>query len=236
MKKKIVIPDEPKQDIFYITDAMLSRSILVSVLGIMLCLVCIVSMSWAWFSSSVSGSVSRIKAAHFDMNIAVSDTGTPVVPAAGNRYTLQPDRQYTVSLTPTGDAETATSGYYVITLLPGGAAAASTYYTAILEPAQMSSYGFTVFGFAEMTLTPMWGEIPASAASYTVANGSGVSMPLSSPAPAQLMPPVTEQSEQAAEPPAEQEPTEQEPQENQPPEPTEQTEEPLEQTNGGDNP
>ena len=87
-----------------------SQSILISVFSILLCLVLLCSMTYAWFTASESSSENVIKSGFFALDIDVLDENGDVVPVADNTCTFINAGTYTITLKMTGDT-TASRGY-----------------------------------------------------------------------------------------------------------------------------
>ena len=147
-----------------VTDKSLSRMIISSVLGIMLCGVCLAGLSWAWFSSSVTGATDNIITADFTAEVTFSQNGVAFEPLTENGgYTLT-GGIYTVTVSAGGSAST---GYCKVKLeLTGGAV--NTYHTIQLYPAggdgKPQSVEFTVNASdgAFLAISPQWGTFANS--------------------------------------------------------------------------
>ena len=108
-----------------ITEKAFSQSLLISVLSILLCIVALCSITYAWFTGSTSSGNNTLVSGSFDVEIDIvklNDDGTEVTGDAdavvleNGIYTLTPG-EYKVTLTPTDDA--TVKGYCVITLVEG---------------------------------------------------------------------------------------------------------------------
>ena len=96
-----------------VSDKEFTRIMISSVLGIMLCVICLAGLTWAWFSGSVSSAANNITAASFNIQIDVNVKGTetPVSPTVENgiySFSLENNKAYDVKITADG---TATTGY-----------------------------------------------------------------------------------------------------------------------------
>ena len=102
-----------------LTDKAFSRLMLTSVLGILLCIACLCSATWAWFSTDVASSQNTLKAGVFDLVVAVADDASQPVPvtknANGAYVCTLGAATYTVTLSVSEDT-TVTKGYCVITV------------------------------------------------------------------------------------------------------------------------
>lgn len=92
-----------------------------SVLNIMLCMVCLAGMTWAWFSADSTAAVSRIEAAEYDVEVTVMESAlngnadgdtdeaeTAINADQNGADTLDATKAYFVTLKASG---TATEGY-----------------------------------------------------------------------------------------------------------------------------
>ena len=82
-----------------------------SILGIILCMVCLAGATWAWFSDSVQTGPQTITAANYGVNVEISGAGedgvnvrVPAQPDGG--YILNGNTLYTIHLTASGTAQT----------------------------------------------------------------------------------------------------------------------------------
>ena len=96
-----------------VSDKEFTRIMISSVLGIMLCVICLAGLTWAWFSGSVSSAANNITAASFNIQIDVNVKGTetPVPRTVENgiySFSLENNKVYDVKITADG---TATTGY-----------------------------------------------------------------------------------------------------------------------------
>ncbi len=81
--------------------------LLPSLLGFALCFVCLAATTWAWFTASVTSEANTIQTAHFDVEVYLDGSTTPVATDANGKYTL-PTGTYSVTMSKTGDA----TGYF----------------------------------------------------------------------------------------------------------------------------
>ena len=108
-----------------ITEKAFSQSLLISVISILLCIVSLCSMTYAWFTTETASSSNTLTSGSFDVTIAVSKvevgvaaTGTDTIDPESNTegkytYKLQPGT-YEISLTLTN--ESTVKGYCVVTI------------------------------------------------------------------------------------------------------------------------
>ena len=79
-----------------ITENVLRRVLLSSVCSILLCMTCLVSTTWAWFTVSVENTGNVIEIAEVKADVTVSTNGTAVEPQQGS-YTLSAESVYVIS-------------------------------------------------------------------------------------------------------------------------------------------
>lgn len=151
-----------------ITDHSLSRILLSSVMGIVLCILCLAGLTWAWFSDSVSSQSPAITAADYDVQIQVAKSGVELQPSEPGNYTLaagsNSDRSYTVTIRALGTASTGyctvqfgDETYHTVQLYPNGAAITFTVTATVASP---------------LTITPQWGTY-ANDSESRIGNGTG---------------------------------------------------------------
>lgn len=86
------------------------RPMVLSLIGIFLCMVCLAGTTFAWFTASVD-TRSTLTSANYDLEVEITDeTGTAVTEANGS-YALEAGEEYKVKLTASG---TSKSGGYCI--------------------------------------------------------------------------------------------------------------------------
>ena len=139
------------------------QSILLSFLGILLCIVALCSATWAWFQADVSSSENSIQSADCTVSVSVTREGAPVT-ALGGVYSLSKDTPYEFQLTASG---TAGSSYCILRI--GG----EDYYTVqIPTAAPNNSITFTLQFSAPITdveVITRWGT--SSRTERTFENG-----------------------------------------------------------------
>ena len=91
-----------------VTEKIFLRAMISSVLGIILCTVCLAGMTWAWFSDSVTSHSSNITSASFSVKVTVNKgTDNTEIPLTDGKYKLeQSSEKYKVTLKATGSAST----------------------------------------------------------------------------------------------------------------------------------
>ncbi len=166
-----------------ITEKAFMQGLVMSVVGILICIVSLCSITYAWFSGTVSSGNNVLKSGSFDLTIEAVDSTTKVDLTETNGVwsgTFSPGETYKVTLNVT-DTSTV-KGYCAITANDG-----QTYintevmkYIADGESAGLSegtaenykkSITFTLTVTKETTIkfSPRWG-IPANSNSSTVIN------------------------------------------------------------------
>lgn len=132
------------------TDENIMRLLLPSMIGIVICMVCLAGATWAWFSASVTTSPQTITAANYDVTVSLTNGGEEI-PTENGTYTLQ-GGDNEVRLTATGNAAT---GYCKIVIDD------RTYYTPQFpneeNPAEEFTFTIRVSKKTEMVVIPAWG-------------------------------------------------------------------------------
>lgn len=113
------------------TDANILRLLMPSILGMLLCMVCLAGMTWAWFTSTSDAAVTTIQAAKFEVDATITKSSGESNPVFEGRITeegascsrLEPNETYTLEL----KAQATTTGYCIITL------GENQYYTGAME-------------------------------------------------------------------------------------------------------
>ncbi len=130
----------------------LFRLLAPSVAGLLACVVCLCTTSWAWFSASVTAAATTIRSASYTVEISVSP-GATVTPVNGGAFEIGlVTGDNIITLTPTGNA---TTGYCLVKYNE------TTYCTDQLTTGSLS---FTVTAAAGelLTITPTWGTYTGS--------------------------------------------------------------------------
>lgn len=141
--------------------------LLPSILGISVCLVCICSMTWAWYSASVETSAQKMTAAYYEITVesVVSETDVAVQPIDG-AYTLNAGTVYTVTLKADGSVKDC-GGYCLIQRVGADA----KFYTQSLKPGDRLEFRFTADETDAYTFTGVWGSQPAGVNEEDVLKG-----------------------------------------------------------------
>jgi len=158
-----------------VTDKALSRLILTSVLGILLCLACLCSITWAWFSKGITSGNTKIETAECTLTVTATDGSTAVTGVDG-----------------IGVGETATveleAGSYQVTVAMGANSASgycvlsadgTSYYTDYMvggkDVAQSLTFTLVVTANTSVTFLPHWGIYSTETAS--VGNNGTLTLP-----------------------------------------------------------
>ena len=153
-----------------ITDDCFFRIMLTSVLGIVICVICLSGLTWAWFSCSITSSLNSISAADFSVKInveKVTDDNATILNSGDIESSEDPNGTFNYSL-PVGS--------YTVTIEAGGTASTGyctvefkgkTYHTIQLYPGSSEEgkpgkVTFTLVADAEpeseLKITPQWGS------------------------------------------------------------------------------
>ena len=162
-----------------ITEERLKAVLLPSFLSIILSVILLCGMTWAWFETTKAGSTEPIRAAEYGVTVTVSNNGVAVTGGdygnGGKCYILAADIDYTVVLTATGTAKT---GFCIMSFPAENAEGISV--TKELYSAQMSSGSSITFTFrlekaTEVNFIPQWGTSARSEAP-DIENGKTISI------------------------------------------------------------
>lgn len=89
-----------------LTEKAFTQSIAISVFSILLCIIALCSVTWAWFSDGISSPTNSIQSAACNVSVSVISDSAPVEPLDG-KYTFAKDKAYEIKMTATGTAKTA---------------------------------------------------------------------------------------------------------------------------------
>ena len=160
-----------------VDDRTLTRSIVISVIGISLCMTCLLGLTWAWFSDSVVVGSNTITAATFDLDVTVTEQGAEnaVTADESGYFTLDADKTYTVTLSKHGKAKT---GFCLMSVKVGDDSICTPYFTESIPHfdnttgAATEPYVFflSTCSGAEIHIkfTAMWGQYPDDQSEKTV--------------------------------------------------------------------
>lgn len=124
-----------------------------SIIGIIICMVCLAGMTWAWFTASVTTPPQTITAANYDVTVSVDNED---ITAENGQYTLS-GGEHTVTLKAAGNAST---GYCKIIFDDN---TDSPYYTPQFpnpkeqNPGTEFTFTVKVSEVTKMAVIPTWG-------------------------------------------------------------------------------
>lgn len=135
-----------------ITDKAFSRLLVTSVLGILVCIACLCSTTWAWFTGSAGSTENEIKtASECLLTVTVTDSGETLADVE-NGVSLEEGVTYTVTLALPADSA---SGYCLIET------AKRSYYTEYIarheSGVETRTFTLTVEETQRVTFTTRWG-------------------------------------------------------------------------------
>ena len=133
----------------------LTKMLLPSVLSILLCLVLLCGMTWAWFESTQSAPAAPIVSATYRMEVTV-ENGTGVLQKNSDEsYTLAANVEYTVRLVASGNAS---KGYCKVTLPDN-----SVLRTEQIAPENSLAFTLTLTSDGEVSFSSEWGTYSGTA-------------------------------------------------------------------------
>lgn len=131
----------------------LTALLLPSVLCILLCMVCLCGMTFAWFSAASNTPASPVRSAEYTVSVRVAD-GETDAPVQGGHYVLTAGTEYTVTLTASG---TATTGFCLLTLSFTEGTGSETLYTGQFVPGQTMTFTLRLTADATVDFSAQWG-------------------------------------------------------------------------------
>ena len=147
-----------------ITEKAFSQSLIISVVSILLCLVALCSVTWAWFSKDVTSSSNTIKTGSCIVTVSVMNEGSEMDPKADTEctYSFEANKSYVIKITSNGSAE---SSY--CKLIIGG----QDFYTeqvSTSEPNNTISFTLAFDAPTEVEIITRWGTylIPNDARNF----------------------------------------------------------------------
>ena len=130
------------------TDANILRLLMPSILGMLLCMVCLAGMTWAWFTDTSDVATATIQASHYEVETRIA-TGEGEITGEDGTYTIAPNTDYEVTLTAVGNT---TNGGFSAVSVDG-----DTYYTECMMTGDRIA--FTVCSKnGEITINSSWQE------------------------------------------------------------------------------
>lgn len=130
----------------------IKRSILPSVFCIIICVICLISTSLAWFEASISNNGTTMQPGNFSVSATVDGTALVSDTITAGTHTLV--------LTASG---TATKGYAVINL------GDTAYHTVSFKPDEKITFNVSVIADSKFSVIGIWGE---AGTDVTVDDGS----------------------------------------------------------------
>ena len=141
---------EPKKPI---TEHAFSKAIATSVFSICICLICLCGMTWAWFSSTQTGTAEPIRSAEYSITVLVGETQLSDVE---NSFNATNGTTYNITLTAGG---TATTGFCVVsyTTTDNGDTKTGKLYTEQLSPGEILHFSISLNNGGKLIFQPQWG-------------------------------------------------------------------------------
>ena len=147
-----------KQNNDALTDKAFARLVLTSILGVLACIVCLCSTTYAWFTGSVQGTNNKIQTANSCLLTVTAHQGGAEKASVDTQSTLTLECQGEYTVTLTLPKESA-SGYLILTV--GGV----DYYTDYLqrnnEVDQTLTFTLNVLSTQNVTFKARWGIFSA---------------------------------------------------------------------------
>lgn len=138
-----------------------------SVIGALLCVVCLCGASWAWFSAYTSTGETVIKSSEYNITAAVRDSENSPVEVKNNACTVA-DGVYKVTLTAKG-SQSAT-GYCRVEI--GG----KIYYTEQITAVGSFTFTIKTTGSSEVKFVSKWGSCAVRTKENTIVSGAEISV------------------------------------------------------------
>jgi hypothetical protein len=153
--------------------AELIRTLGPPILAIILCLICLCGMTWAWFTANDEGTVAEIKAAHVLLDVTLADDSSEDSEAESERgeqkcsFHLSEQKGYTLTIEKSS-ACSAKRGYAVITI-SGDESIDGVYYTNELIESNTRAWTMTITTGKNIhvKVEGCWGEAPSGACQET---------------------------------------------------------------------
>ena len=145
-----------------ITEKAFSQSLIISVVSILLCLVALCSVTWAWFSEDVTSSSNTIKTGNCTVMVSVMNETMEIPLNATGTYTFEAGKSYKIIITSTGSV---TSSYCKLVI--GG----QDFYTeqvSTSEPNNTITFALAFDAPTEVEIITRWGtyHIPNDARDF----------------------------------------------------------------------
>ena len=130
------------------------RLMIPSMIGIVLCVVLLMGVTWAWFTASVE-TKSTLSSANYDLDINITDESGTAVEEANGSYALDAGKKYKVTLTASGTS--TSSGYCIVN---GGAKELKT---VQIGKGNALSFTLTPNSSGTYKFIPVWGTYSGNA-------------------------------------------------------------------------
>lgn len=153
------------------TDENIMQLLMPSILGMLICMVCLAGATWAWFTATTTVSAPAVSAAYFDVEVTVTIDNVSQEPENSDSehiYTIDGGKNYEIKLTATGNA--SIGGYCVITI------GENTYYTPWMSIEKSSggvhSIRFNLYTDKEekIKIIPYWGNPSSTDSDHKITN------------------------------------------------------------------
>lgn len=138
-----------------------------SVIGALLCVVCLCGASWAWFSAYTSTGETVIKSSEYNITAAVRDSENSPVEVKNNACTVA-DGVYKVTLSAKG-SQSAT-GYCRVEI--GG----KIYYTEQITAVGSFTFTIKTTGSSDVEFVSKWGSCAVRTKENTIVSGAEISV------------------------------------------------------------
>lgn len=145
LKKLFTVPKNEK-----ITEKQLFRVLTASVCSILLCLTCLVSTTWAWFTVEVNSGANTIQIATLTPTVTVEGKGNNPANLAQGVHKL------TLSLTRDPEDGGRKYGYVIICVTPNGSQSGKYYYAEVQINGNKSEYSIQLNSDASLTYSAAW--------------------------------------------------------------------------------
>lgn len=92
-----------------LTEKAFMQSITASILSILLCIVALCSVTWAWFNEDVTSSANTIKAGNCNVAVSVMNGETEIAPEADTTgtYAFEAGKSYQINIASTGTGDSS---------------------------------------------------------------------------------------------------------------------------------
>lgn len=127
-----------------------------SILGLSVCFVCMIGMTFAWFTANSQVSMQSMESARFDVTVESIKNGETDIEPSADGYSLSGGVQYTVRLRTEGTVKNC-GGYCIVE----NSDKSVKLYTDQLTVSETSQIDFTPPQDGVYTFTGVWGGLPA---------------------------------------------------------------------------